>query len=51
MGEECFDVGGASVLGVTILVKGDLARDPADVGLLGALGIVSEGGGITDSIQ
>jgi len=51
VGEKGFDLGSAHVGRVTHAVEVDIAFDLADVGLLGAIGVVFEADGIADLIQ
>ena len=51
VGEKGFDLGSAHLLWTAHAVEVDVAFDPADVGLLRAIGIVFEANGITDLIQ
>jgi len=51
VGEIGFDLGSAHLGRVTHVVEVNVTLDPADVGLLGAIGIVFEADGITDLIQ
>jgi hypothetical protein len=51
VGEKGFDLGSAHFGRVTHVVEVDVALDPADVGLLRAIGIVFETDRITDLIQ
>jgi hypothetical protein len=51
VGEKGFDLGSAHFGRSTHIVEVDVALDPADVGLLRAIGIVFEADGITDLIQ
>ena len=51
VGEKGLDLGSVHFGRVTHVVKVDVALDPADVGLLGAIGVVFETDGITDLMQ
>ncbi len=51
MGEEGFNFGATHVLGMALVVKQNMARDPVDVSFLGADGIVFEAYGIADLIE
>jgi hypothetical protein len=46
VGEKGFDLGSAHLGWVTHIVEVDIAFDPADVGLLGTIGVVFEADGI-----
>jgi len=50
VGEKAFDLGSAHLGRMAHVVEIDVALDPADVGLLGTVGIVFEADGITDLI-
>jgi len=51
VGEKGFDLGSAHFGRVTHVVEVDVALDPADVGLLRAIGIVFEADGVTDLVR
>jgi hypothetical protein len=48
VGQECFHLGGAHFDRVAHVVEKDVAFDPANVGLLGADGVVLETDGVAD---
>jgi hypothetical protein len=50
-GEKCFSLASAHFRRVARAVEVDVAFDPADAGLLGAIGIVSEAGGVMELIH
>ena len=50
VGEKGFDFGGAHVVGMALVMEQDETCDPADVGLLGADGVVLEAQGVADMI-
>jgi hypothetical protein len=51
MGQECLYFGGAHFGRVAHVVEKDVAFDPANVGLLGANGLVLEADGVADLVQ
>jgi hypothetical protein len=42
MGEKCFNLRNAHVLGMAFVVEKDMTTNPLDVGLFGAIGVVLE---------
>jgi len=51
VGQESLDLWRPHFAGVALVVEQDVARDPADVGLFGADGIVLQPDGVADPVE
>lgn len=51
VGEKGFDFRRAHFFGMALVVERDVARDPADVGLLAAVGVVFQAQGVAHLVQ